>query len=101
MVKKCEIIEQDEQSYVQRANNNEELSKSASEELNPTLSSRRSGGRRMKRAWTAFEKSAIYHGVRKYRVGQWAKIKEDILFKQALINRTGEQIKVRYIYNFF
>jgi len=51
-------------------------------------------GRRRRVPWTDEEKAAIRQGVRTYRVGEWAKIKEK--FKVELANRTAVQVKDQY-----
>ena len=94
MVKNGEIVDKEKQELVdQVGGDGEEDLKKKKHRLNP-VPPPRADGRRHRRRWTAIEKAAIYHGVRKYKVGEWAKIKEDDLFKQALVNRTNVQIKV-------
>jgi hypothetical protein len=53
----------------------------------------RPDGRKERRKWTDEEKAAIFHGVRMFSVGEWAKIKAH--YKEQLATRTNVQIKVR------
>lgn len=48
----------------------------------------------VRRKWTEEERGAVRRGVYKYKPGEWAKIKQDPEFSDALTRRTALQLKV-------
>lgn len=48
----------------------------------------------VRRKWTEEERGAVRRGVYKYKPGEWAKIKQDPEFSDALQRRTALQLKV-------